>query len=438
VAGEELDRGSERGLKPLDSRPPAWRDHDRFLSQIGSPMPASLFSQPFDSQGQPSRFGDLLNQQLTSGLYTQGVICSAYASTTGTGVTAPALQSFTAGGRKMEVLVGLGNGVTSAQAVSHLLVSGASVHGFATGSFFIFHPKVYLLEGPARAWLAIGSCNLTGEGLYRNFEVMTVSDLNLGVAADASILRATRAWLASLNNHMGNLIALVSPSLPALVSSGLLIDEAATRTAQQAAILRAVAGRSRSGVPPIRVAAPPPPGPGFGRPRRVSMARPPRAAPGRALAPAQSHGPLVWEKRNIKSSDALRGTGSSSTNPVGGLRLTQADFKVGGAVIDQTTYFRQLFNAYPWQPPARPRTAAPQEEADIPFDVRILGTPLGTQSLRVTHKPSGAAGQGNYTTMLHWGPIAQGLRTTFDIRGRTIRLYAPPPGASAPFTLEVV
>jgi hypothetical protein len=123
---------------------------------------------------------------------------------------------------------------------------------------------------------------------------------------------------------------------------------------------------------------------------------------------------------------------------VGGLRLTQAGFKVAGLDIDQTTYFRSLFGAFPWRPPARPRTSARQEEAEIPFNVTILGNPVGLQTLRVSHKPSGEAGQGNYTTIIHWGPIAQILRSAINIQGKTVRLYAPPSGAQSPFLLEVV
>lgn len=405
-------------------------------------MPTTFFSQPFDSQGQPCRFGDLLNQQLTSGQFTQGFISSAYATSGGTGLVATAVKSFTAAGRPMQVVVGLGNGVTSAQAVEHLLLSGATVQGFATGSIFIFHPKVYLLEGPSRAWVALGSCNLTSEGLYRNFEVMSVSDLNLSNAADAAVLASVRAWLTGLSRHQGNLLALIRPGLKALVSSRLLIDETANRPAQQAAIVRAAAARRKSGVPAIHVAAPPHAPPGFGRPRRVPSPRaqaPVAAEPG-ALAqplPAPTHGPIVWEKSNLRGSDAQRVPGAT-TKPVGGLRLTQADFTVNGQDIRPQTYFRQLFNAFTWQAPARPRTNAPQEEAQIPFDVTILGNHLGVQTLRVSHKPSGESGQGNYTTIIHWGPLAQVLRDTIDIRGRAVRLYAPAPGATQPFSLEVV
>ncbi|MBI3182440.1 MAG: hypothetical protein HYZ28_09875 [Myxococcales bacterium] len=48
--------------------------------------------------------------------------------------------------------------------------AGATVHGFATGSLSIFHSKIYILEGAGLAWLAVGSCNLTGDGLYRKLQ----------------------------------------------------------------------------------------------------------------------------------------------------------------------------------------------------------------------------------------------------------------------------
>jgi hypothetical protein len=401
-------------------------------------MHTTFFSQPFDPQGQPCRFGDLLNQQLTSGQFSHGFICSAYATSGGTGLVASAIKSFATAGRPLEIVVGLGNGVTSAQAVDHLLLSGATVHGFATGSIFIFHPKVYLLEGPSRAWIALGSCNLTSEGLYRNFEVMSVSDLNLNDAVDAAVLGSVRTWLEGLSTHQGNLLALIRPALQGLVSSRLLVDEAASRSAQQAAIVRAAAVRRKSGIPAIRVSSPPHAPLGFGRPRRVPSKASAAAVeePNSFPAPARSQGRLVWQKVNLRGSDAQRVPGTK-TKPVGGLRLTQAEFKVNGQDIDQTTYFRQVFGEFGWQTPARSRTKVPQEEAQISFDVTILGNHLGVQTLRVSHKPSGESGQGNYTTIIHWGPLARLLRETMDIRGRTVRLYAPPPGATQPFSLEV-
>ncbi|MBN1208924.1 MAG: phospholipase D family protein [Myxococcaceae bacterium] len=399
-------------------------------------MRTRLIQQPYDLHGNPCRFGDVLQAQFSSGLYTQAFLCAAYATTSGTSRIARTLRAFTAAGHPVEVLVGLGNGTTSAQAIDQLLQVGATVHGLAIGADVLFHSKVYLLEGPGRAWLAVGSCNLTADGLYRNFETMTVLELDLSMALDQAQAAEVKAWQSQLQAYRSNYIALARPMLRHAVAQGLLLDETAAARAH-----RAVAAQARrmrqSGVPAIRVPQPPAPAPGFARPQRLRPTRAARATGG--LAPAAGRplrGALVWEKSDLPDSDALRTRAGSSH--VGGLRLTQAGFQVQGQTIDQTTYFRNtLFGAAPWSRPHRPRTRVRQEETVVPFDTTILGHHLGVQHLQLSHKPSGEAGQGNYTTIIHWGPLARMLRTSLDIRGRTARLYAPPPGASTPFSLEI-
>ena len=72
----------------------------------------------------------------------------------------------------------------------------------------------------------------------------------------------------------------------------------------------------------------------------------------------------------------------------------------------------------------------------MPFQITIRGEYLGTFDLQIRHKPTGEAGQGNYTTSLHWGELTQ------EIRGRALSqtifsLYAPPPANQMPFIIEI-
>jgi hypothetical protein len=120
-------------------------------------------------------------------------------------------------------------------------------------------------------------------------------------------------------------------------------------------------------------------------------------------------------------------------NPTGGLRLVQAGFRVNGTVINQTTYFRQtLFGAYAWAVKrARPRV----DHTFVPIRVVLLGTDYGVRNVEVSNKPSGEAGQGNYTSILHWGDLADEVYR-LNLVDRRLRLYGPAT-AGAPFTLEV-
>jgi len=104
-----------------------------------------------------------------------------------------------------------------------------------------------------------------------------------------------------------------------------------------------------------------------------------------------------WFKR-MSPTDAQRPPGSGS-NPTGNLHLVQARL-----TIDHTTYFRQIFfGSLPWR--SRTGSKGPIDETNVPFRVIINNVDQGIHDLRVQDKPSGEAGQGNYTSGLHWGPL---------------------------------
>jgi hypothetical protein len=145
-----------------------------------------------------------------------------------------------------------------------------------------------------------------------------------------------------------------------------------------------------------------------------------------------TRGDLLWKKKALPASDVQRQPG----NPTGGVRLTQAGWEVKGKRIDQTTYFKdEVFGKQEWHLVAY-RQAQPQSDTHVLFSVEILGHDYGIHTLRVSHKPSGEAGQGNYTTMLHWGELAETIHN-LDLVARTFRLYAPPRGQSQPFFIEI-
>ncbi|GIK43259.1 MAG: hypothetical protein BroJett011_70920 [Chloroflexota bacterium] len=147
---------------------------------------------------------------------------------------------------------------------------------------------------------------------------------------------------------------------------------------------------------------------------------------------AINQGQLIWEKKKLRPTDAQRQQGAVT----GGLRLTQANFEADGKIIDQTTYFRNtVFGKLNWSIGIyKPKK---REAVLANFIVRILGKDYGLWNLIVSHKPSGEAGQGNYTTILHWGGLASTIKE-LDLVGKTFRLYAPPENQQEPFFIEIV
>lgn len=129
-------------------------------------------------------------------------------------------------------------------------------------------------------------------------------------------------------------------------------------------------------------------------------------------------GAVVWRKRLV-ASDVQSQTG----NATGGVRLTQAGYTIPGeGRIDQTTYFRNsIFADLTW---SVGRRRPYREDAWGTFRIRVRGEDWGLHRLRVSHKPSGEAGQHNYTTILHWGDLGARIRDA-RLTGAVLVLHQP-------------
>lgn len=143
-----------------------------------------------------------------------------------------------------------------------------------------------------------------------------------------------------------------------------------------------------------------------------------------------THGELLW-RRTLSRSDAQKT--DARTNPTGCLRFTQAR-RDNARPIDQTTFFRnEVFGRYRWDVL---KTKPYEEATTIPFHVTLNGEPLGVFKLQIRHKPSGEAGQHNYTTSLHWGELMPVVREKVKA-GQLFSLFAPPTRKRAPFYIEI-
>jgi hypothetical protein len=102
--------------------------------------------------------------------------------------------------------------------------------------------------------------------------------------------------------------------------------------------------------------------------------------------------------------------------------LTQAQFEnPPGQRIDQTTYFRQVFADYPWE--REPGRHHNQEHTFVPIRIIIRGHDYGIRNFEISHKPSGEAGQANYTTILRWGHEFSPTVLRETLAGAVLSLY---------------
>jgi hypothetical protein len=137
------------------------------------------------------------------------------------------------------------------------------------------------------------------------------------------------------------------------------------------------------------------------------------------IVETRSQGVLVWRK-TLRPTDALQVKVGS--NPVGGVLLVQAKFRYpSGQRIDQTTYFRQLFDDYHWE--NEPGRYSDQEHTFIPIRIFIRGRDYGIRNFEISYKPSGEAGQRNYTTILRWGRDFTPIVLQENLTGTVFSLY---------------
>ena len=313
-----------------------------------------------------------------------------------------------------QIFIGIRNGSTTAQAIAALLKTGAAVYVVDTAMRGrIFHPKVHFVKGGEQAIAIIGSANLTHAGLNNNIEAGCLLELDLTDESDQKCLEIFELGFAKLVNEFPEHCFQITSlrQVVQLMHEGLLENERDPKT-------RSASGVGQQGANTAKPRIPLP----FVKPKntsRIKRRKPPVAVQGAPMSSIPHYGNLVWMKPSLPTGDLqLLAVGNAS----GVVRLTQAKFEVNGAVIDQTRYFRyDVFGGLKW-------TIDPNDPgkqiAFAPFALVIAGVYVGDFDLQLSHKPAWEAGQGNYTTGLHWHDATPHIRKP-GLIGRTLKLYEP-------------
>lgn len=336
-------------------------------------------------------------------------LSSAYVNRAGVAAIKTALLAAAA---ECRAFVGVRNGSTTAQGLAALLSAGVRLYAVDTAMRArIFHAKLYMARGRDRANILIGSANITHPGLYNNIEAGVVMSLDLAVDDDRAVIDQFESGFQKLIDEFPEHCFEVTTGrqIVELIRTGIVEDERHPTTSVAAgAGAGSAADKTRIGLPFV---SPPP--------RRTRPSKATKSIAGVVASSMPHAGPLLWAKPNLPAGDLqLLVVGHGS----GVLRLTQARFRVDGKVINQTTYFRSVaFGALPWA--ADPDD--PQKEmTTVPVSLVIAGVYVGDFDLRLSHKPAWEAGQGNYTTGLHWDGATDHIRKQ-GLVGRTLRIYAP-------------
>lgn len=327
------------------------------------------------------------------------------------------------------IVTGVDQKGTSKEALEALLNLKINAFVFYQPSFTIFHPKIYLFEGADKSELIIGSSNLTSQGLFTNVEASLLVSIDNSIEADRKIVDQLKDYFKGIFDFTDpNLKKLSKTIISELVKAKVVPTEEERKAAQDKAekAERTETENIISKIFPKRaIAKIPSEFRGTKNPTTKTA-----AATAAAVGSASAKGKLVWTRKKLPSS-SVQG-GGSGTNPTGGLRLVQDDFISGGSKIDQTSYFKNLFSKYTWK---QVRTTPYVEAAKVPFEVTIKGVFHGQFDLEVRHKPSGEAGQHNYTTSISWGTVGS-IISKANLIGSRLDLYAPK-GKGKPFQIVI-
>ncbi|MEY8119975.1 phospholipase D-like domain-containing protein [Falsihalocynthiibacter sp. BN13B15] len=325
--------------------------------------------------------------------------------------------------------IGIRNGSTTAQGISQLLKAGAEVYAVDTATKYrLFHPKAFVASGPDSALAIVGSANLTHAGLHNNIEIGARLELDLNNHDDALFHSTLLDQFDDLPVSFPMNCFKISSArqIVELMGNGHLEDERDQTTQTVVGVAKhkgKISPKPKINLPSVRPAK-------LKIRRKKHVIAPPPIAGVGATKAVPHYGNLVWEKPNIPRGDLqLLNVGHGS----GVLRLTQARFEVNGARIDQTTYFRnKVFSNLPWSvDPVDPG----KETASATFALVVQGVYAGDFELRLSHKPAWEAGQGNYTTGLHWED-AKPVISRPGLIGGTLRLFNPAIAGGA-FIIEI-
>jgi HKD family nuclease len=143
-----------------------------------------LMNQPFNGQ-----LGNQLIELLRSPNYHTLNIAVAFAKNSGVLRLKGSLENFRERGGIINAYVGVDLGVTSYEALTALLLYTDSLNVVHSEKGQTFHTKIYQFSGKEKGVIVVGSHNLTGGGLWTNFESSAHISVDMSSPKDVEILR---------------------------------------------------------------------------------------------------------------------------------------------------------------------------------------------------------------------------------------------------------
>lgn len=378
-------------------------------------MKIEFLAQPF---GKSATLYSILSEWLSDPKITRLEIAVAWAKRSGLRFIREQIEDFTARGGELHLIIGIDAGGASRQGIELAYSLATTCAIFHHPSSRTFHPKAYIATGTNCAQAIIGSNNLTQGGLFENFETSIRLFLDPSNETDARHLAEIQRLFECYRTAGNCYVELDETLLCELLNSPLydIEDEdqssAVTRTGNittedresnrvifgpGTAVLSKAPQSSRLVGAGENVTR---------KSRLVENSSPPRSDRA-GLTTVQAR----WYKK-LSAADAQRPEGAN-TNPTGHLTLVKAQHP-----IESASWFRDsFFGSQDWV-----ALGTGKERASVKFRVTIHGKDHGSHSLDVTHTPAFESGQGNRTTVLHWGPQVGELLKDKNMKGDYVSL----------------
>src|SRR5229473_3412678 len=195
-----------------------------------------FIAQPFGEV----RLGEFLLSHLGDPQWTEFRAAVAFIKRSGTQHIRQSLLNFSNRAR-VKISVGIDLFGTSREGLIDLLEAtpGGQIFVYRNNGPYTFHPKVYLFKSAQRADIIVGSGNLTGGGLFTNYEASLVASLDLTTPADAELLQVIEATMEVWSTAQEGICYLLTPRfLEQLVGTGIVRSEAQLAEMQKAAAQR--------------------------------------------------------------------------------------------------------------------------------------------------------------------------------------------------------
>ncbi len=189
-------------------------------------------NQPFTGQ-----LGNRLIELLDSHEYDVLNIVVAFAKNSGVLRIKSALERFRDQGGKVNIYVGVDLGGTSYEALTVLLLNTDSLNVIHSEKGQTFHSKIYQLLGRDKRVVVVGSHNLTGGGLWTNFESSIIVSLETSSADDIQILNGLDSYINNLKSLKASFMKMNSQDdIDKLLENDYVFKEVAEQVIRSKAI----------------------------------------------------------------------------------------------------------------------------------------------------------------------------------------------------------